>query len=49
MSSSGYIDKGARDEKIDEHHGRETHQGIQPNMIQCQQRESTAQKYQHVH
>jgi hypothetical protein len=47
-----YIDKGAEEEQMHEHHGKETHQGTEtenPNIIQYQQKESTAQEYEHGH
>jgi hypothetical protein len=47
-----YIDKGAKEEQMHEHHDKETHQGTEtenPNIIQYQKKESTAQEYEHGH
>jgi hypothetical protein len=47
--TASYTDKGADDKQMHEHQRRETQQGCKPNIIQCQQRESTAQEYEHAH
>jgi hypothetical protein len=47
--SGGYIKKDVDDDEMHEHHGGKHIRAPKPKIIQCQQRESTAQEYEHGH